>query len=133
MKGERCELSPPPPAAMPAPHRLLLVDDDNAVRQLIAEALRDDGHIVAEAAEAGSALAQLRAERFDLLVTDLGLPGGMTGQQLAHAARTLQPDLKILAITGYEPAPAAAGSPFDILAKPFALGVLGARVSALLR
>jgi DNA-binding response OmpR family regulator len=125
-------LSRPTTASSPGPYRLLLVDDDDAVRQLIAEALRDDGYVVTEAAEAASALAQLRAARFDLLVTDLGLPGGMTGQQLARAAQALQPGLKILAITGYTALPAAEDGGFDILAKPFALGTLGARVTALL-
>jgi len=112
--------------------RLLVVDDELTVRQLLVEALSDEGHAVAQAGNAAEALALLRAERFDLLITDLGLPGGMTGLQLAAAALAVQPGLRLLAITGYlERAPIALGGvTIDVLVKPFKLDVLCARVAA---
>jgi CheY-like chemotaxis protein len=72
----------------------------------------------------------------DLLVTDVGLPGGMNGRQLADAALVTRPDLKILFITGY--AEQAALSDQDlkpcmyILTKPFSLETLGERVSEII-
>jgi DNA-binding NtrC family response regulator len=113
--------------------RVLLVDDDLTVRQLIAEALSDEGHIVTEADRAAPALELLRAAAFDLLITDLGLPGGMTGQQLAAAALAIQPGLKLLAITGYANRAASDSTDknqLDILAKPFKLDALCTRVAA---
>ena len=74
--------------------------------------------------------------RIDLLVTDVGLPGGMNGRQMADAARGARPDLKVLFITGFaenallnhghlEPGMA-------VLTKPFAVDALGARVRELI-
>jgi DNA-binding NtrC family response regulator len=122
------------PASTHRTGRLLLVDDDITVRQLIAEALTDEGHVVTEADRAAPALELLRAASFDLLITDLGLPGGMTGQELAAAAIAIQPTLKLLAITGYANRALATDSTdknqLDILAKPFKLDALCARVAA---
>ncbi len=121
------------PAPVHRTGRVLLVDDDITVRQLIAEALTDEGHIVTEADRAAPALELLRAASFDLLITDLGLPGGMTGQQLAAAALAIQPALKLLAITGYANRAASDSTDkiqLDILAKPFKLDALCARVAS---
>jgi DNA-binding response OmpR family regulator len=115
--------------------RLLVVDDDATVRGLIVEALRDDGHVVSEATHGAPALAWLRAASFDLLITDLGLPGGMTGLQLAAAALEIAPALKLLVITGYLERDALAlgdGRRLEVLVKPFKLDVLSARVAAML-
>ena len=70
--------------------------------------------------------------RIDLLITDVGLPGGMNGRQVADAARMARPGLKVLFITGY-----AETAVFDdgqlepgmhILTKPFAMAALGSRI-----
>ena len=70
--------------------------------------------------------------RVDLLVTDVGLPGGMNGRQLADAARRERPDLKVLFITGYaENAVIGTGllAPgMELLTKPFAMSTLGRRI-----
>ena len=81
---------------------ILVVEDDENVRSYSVEALRDLGYRVIEAHDGASALHLLQGQtRFDLLFTDVVLPGGMTGAQVAAAARELHPDLKILFTTGY--------------------------------
>jgi CheY-like chemotaxis protein len=72
----------------------------------------------------------------DLLVTDVGLPGGMNGRQLADAARVRRPDLKVLFITGYaESAVIGEGQlkpGMHVLTKPFSLETLGSRISEII-
>jgi CheY-like chemotaxis protein len=100
--------------------------------------LEDLGYSSLEAGDAHSGLTILRSNpRIDLLVTDVGLPGGMNGRQFAEAARALRPDLKILFITGYaENTVISQGhleSGVQILIKPFAMEALGAKVSDIIR
>lgn len=81
---------------------VLVVDDEATVRMLVAEVLEDLGYTAIEAADGAAGLKVLRSDaRLDLLVTDVGLPGGMNGRQLADAARMARSDLKVLFITGY--------------------------------
>ncbi len=81
---------------------VLVVDDEPTVRMLITEVLQDLGYTAIEAADGASGLEVLQSDvRLDLLVTDVGLPGGMNGRQVADAARVTRPDLKVLFITGY--------------------------------
>ncbi len=81
---------------------VLVVDDEPTVRMLITDVLEDAAHTVIEAIDAAAALLVIRsAAKIDLLITDVGLPGGMNGRQMADAAREMRPDLKILFITGY--------------------------------
>ena len=126
------------PAVPPRPQipRALLVDDEPQVREALAEALRDLGWQVQQAASGGEALEKLRAGPApDILVADIGLPGGMNGRQLAEAARALHPSLPILLITGYAGTALGPGRPLpqgaQLLHKPFTLGVLAGRVQAL--
>lgn len=82
--------------------RILLVEDDEDVRRYVAEALRDLGYRVETAPQASTALTLLETDTpFDLLFTDVVLPGGMNGRQLAERARELRPDLRVLFATGY--------------------------------
>jgi excisionase family DNA binding protein len=86
--------------AMTAPSSVLVVDDEEAVRQLIASALASEaGRDVAVAADGPSALTMLTARAFDLLITDLKMPG-MDGLTLIRQARQLRPDLRVVIITG---------------------------------
>ena len=63
---------------------------------------RISGYTILEAAQGAQALKVLNSQRrIDVLVTDVGLPGGMNGRQLADATRLARPDLKILFVTGY--------------------------------
>lgn len=112
---------------------VLVVDDEPTVRMLITEVLEDmDCHVV-EAADALVGLEKLRAEpRVDLLITDIGLPGGMNGRQMADIARQHQPDLKILFITGYAGQAVLDASQMEpgmqVVTKPFALDAIAARI-----
>ena len=116
---------------------VLVVDDEPAVRMLVTEALEDLGYTAIEAADGAAGLKVLHSEaRIDLLVTDVGLPGGMNGRQVADAARTARPDLKVLFITGYaENAVLGQGHlepGMHILTKPFAMEALASRMQDLI-
>ena len=92
---------PTVPATTERGVRILLVDDDPAVRETTKEMLVELGHEVVEVQDGPSALQRLRgAHRFDLLIADFAMPG-MTGADVASQAQTLCPDLAILFMTGY--------------------------------
>jgi PAS domain S-box-containing protein len=81
---------------------VLVIDDEPTIRMLVAEVLEEAGYGVVEAADGPAGLKVLQSSgRIDLLVTDVGLPGGLNGRQVADAARVLRPDLKVMFITGY--------------------------------
>ena len=117
---------------------VLIVDDEPTVRMLVTEVLEDLGYSAIEAAESVSALKVLRADvRIDLLITDVGLPGGMNGRQMVDLARQrLVPGLKVLFITGYAENAAigrATSEPgMHVLTKPFPMDRLAARIKAII-
>jgi CheY-like chemotaxis protein len=116
---------------------VLVVDDEPTVRMLVTDVLAELGYTSIEAADAKAGLLVLQSDaRIDLLVTDIGLPGGMNGRQLADAARARRPDLKVLFITGYaENALVGNGRlvpGMTVLTKPFAVDVLGARIQEMI-
>ena len=81
---------------------VLIVDAEPTVRMLITEIIEELGYVAIEAADSVAGLKLLQSDaRIDLLVTDVGLPGGMNGRQMADAARVTRSDLKVLFITGY--------------------------------
>jgi CheY-like chemotaxis protein len=95
------ETHDPVPDAVPH-ETILVVEDDEDVRVVNSHTLRELGYHVFEAGDGFAALALLRQEqRIDLLFTDVVLPGGMTGAQLAAQARGLRPRLRVLFTTGY--------------------------------
>jgi PAS domain S-box-containing protein len=111
---------------------VLVVEDDPTVRALLLEALADLGYSGCEASDGSTALLMLESRaRIDLLVTDVGLPG-LSGRDLALAARGHRPNLKILFITGYAEKAASAdvlgGSDTDIIMKPFSLDAVGLKI-----
>jgi len=113
---------------------ILVVDDEPSVRLLVKDVLDELGYDVLQAEAGGSGLQILdSSRRIDLLITDVGLPGGMNGRQLAEAALLKRPELKVLFITGYaDRAFVTEGSLREgmfILTKPFSLEVLGERVA----
>ena len=81
------------------PVRILVVDDAATIRDVCAELIRDLGYEVNVVADAAEALARLRHERFDAVVTDIVLPA-MDGWQLIAAAIREQPMLRLVAMTG---------------------------------
>jgi DNA-binding response OmpR family regulator len=116
---------------------VLIVDDEPSVRMLVAEVLSELGYSAIEAADGVAGLKVLRSDaRIDLLITDVGLPGGINGRQMADAARETRPGLKTLFITGYAENAAISNGHLEpgmhVLAKPFAMDKLAARVRAII-
>jgi CheY-like chemotaxis protein len=112
---------------------VLIVDDEPTVRMLVADVLGDLGYTAVEAADGAAGLRVLQSDvRVDLLVTDVGLPGGLNGRQMADAARVGRPDLKVLFITGFAETAVFGNGPLEVgmavLTKPFAVDVLAARI-----
>ena len=123
---------PSPTICMVPPKRVLVVEDDAAVRHFTVEALRHWGHEVLEAADGVDALRVLDQSPVDLLFTDIVLPGGLNGRQLAEQARAHQPEIKVLYTTGYDRGVLGAdASASSWLAKPFTMDQLNARIAAL--
>jgi PAS domain S-box-containing protein len=131
---------PVDPAEAPqtgAGRTVLLVEDEAQVRGVAAETLRDLGYHVLEAGDGSAALRVLQDSfdsRVDLLVTDVGLPGGLNGRQMAEIARERRPGLPVLFITGY-----AGGAlekqlapGMEVIAKPFSLDAFASRARGLI-
>jgi signal transduction histidine kinase len=117
--------------------RILLVDDNAALRRVTLRRLTILGYRVEEADDGHAALALLDAgHRFNLLFTDIGLPGGINGFELADQARRRQPDLKVLFTTGYGNNGAQggleAGGTQHLIRKPYRSAELTAKLRAIL-
>jgi PAS domain S-box-containing protein len=116
---------------------VLVIDDEPIIRMLIAEVLDEQGYSTIEASDGPSGLRVLQSPaRIDLLITDVGLPGGLNGRQVADAARVLRHDLKVLFITGYAENAVIGNGYLDrgtqIVAKPFDMGVLATKIRELI-
>ena len=112
---------------------VLVIDDEPAVRMLVTDVLEDLGYLAVEAADGPSGLKILHSDlRLDLMITDVGLPGGMNGRQVADSARVVRPNLKVLFITGYAENAAIRDGRLEpgmqVLTKPFEMEVLAARI-----
>jgi signal transduction histidine kinase/PAS domain-containing protein/CheY-like chemotaxis protein len=123
-----------PPIADPGHGETVLVIDDEAmVRMLIVDVLEDAGYIAMEAADGPNGLKILQSDaRIDLLITDVGLPGGMNGRQVADAARVTRPELKVLFVTGYAENAAIGNGHLEpgmqVIGKPFAMAAFANKV-----
>ena len=127
----------PTPARAVDGETVLVVDDEPTVRMLVAEILDELGYAAIEAADGAEGLSILQSDaRIDLLVSDVGLPGGMNGRQMADAARLSRPDLKVLFITGYAENAVVGNGHLDpgmhVMTKPFAMNALAARIRELI-
>ncbi len=116
---------------------VLVVDDEPTVRMLVMEILEELGYAAIEAADGVSGLRVLQSDaRVDLLVTDVGLPGGMNGRQMADAARINRPNLKVLFITGYAENAVVGNGHLEwgmhVMTKPFAMEALANRIKELI-
>jgi len=112
---------------------VLVVDDEPSVRMLVTEVLEELGYISVEASDGPAGLRMLQSDmRIDLLITDVGLPGGINGRQLADAARTTRPDLRVLFITGYAENAIIGNGQLEpnmgVLTKPFVMETLARRI-----
>jgi PAS domain S-box-containing protein len=127
-------LSPTEPQRAEDGQAVMIVDDEVTVRMLVAEVLEERGYTAIEAADGPAGLRILSSDRrIDLLITDVGLPGGINGRQLADAARIQRPGLKVLFITGYAEN-AVVGNGYlepgmHVLTKPFTIEALATRLA----
>ncbi|MGY3609191.1 MULTISPECIES: response regulator [unclassified Bradyrhizobium] len=122
----------PVPAARTT-ETILVVEDDKGVRQYVVNSLRELGYTVFDAADAKSALAVLQDQPdIDLLFTDLGLPGGIDGKNLAEQARRIRPSLRVLVTSAYADSSliqeGRLAPDVDLLIKPFTFTALATRV-----
>jgi signal transduction histidine kinase len=136
-EDEEPAVAPADLASTHADQTVLVVDDEPTVRMLVVDALEELGYACLEAPDGAAGLRILQSDRrIDLLITDVGLPGGLNGRQVADAARALRPDLKVLFITGYaENAVLNHGHierGMEVLTKPFAIGDLTGRIDRML-
>ena len=116
---------------------ILVVEDEPAVREHSVASLRDLGYRVLSAPDGHGALRVLaRHTEIEVLFTDVGLPGGMTGRQLVDAARVRRPDLKVVYTTGYARNAIVHGGVLDpgteLLPKPFSFAALAAKIRTVL-
>jgi PAS domain S-box-containing protein len=112
---------------------VLVIDDEEPIRMLISDVLGEVGYRILEAADGPAGLKILQSEaRIDLLITDVGLPGGYNGRQVADAARQSRPGLKVLFVTGYAENAAVGNGHLDpgmqVITKPFPMAALALRV-----
>jgi PAS domain S-box-containing protein len=116
---------------------ILVVEDDEDVRAFTADVLGEFGYQVAVASDGVTALAALeKLSSIDLLFTDVGLPNGMNGRQLAEKARQRRPGLKVLFTTGYARNAIVHQGRLDpgveLIVKPFTHSSLAAKVRRVL-
>ena len=113
--------------------RILLAEDDDAMRAYLVRALERSGYAVESVDRGTAALPLLQAERFDLLLTDIVMPE-MDGIELAQRAGEIAPDMRVMFITGFAAVTLKAGSEVPnarVLSKPFHLRELVAEVDRL--
>lgn len=104
--------------------KILLAEDDDSMRSFLAAALKRAGHEVQDYEDGETALSALEREVFDLLLTDIVMPG-LDGIELARRGAELDPAMKIVFITGFAAVALSSGSPTPagakVLSKPFHL------------
>jgi signal transduction histidine kinase/PAS domain-containing protein len=116
---------------------VLVVDDEPTIRMLVCELLEDMDHATLEAGDGPSALNILNSDaHIDLLITDVGLPGGLNGRQVADAARARRPDLKVIFITGFAENAVVGNAQLEpgvrLVTKPFAMELIKTEIAELL-
>jgi PAS domain S-box-containing protein len=126
----------PPPSLPGGTETILVVEDDARVRRVAVARLEDMGYRVLQAETAAEALPMLAAHpQVALLFTDIVMPGGMSGDELAHEARRQRPDLKIILTSGFaEPSVAVRefAAEASWLKKPYSAMELAVRIRELL-
>lgn len=116
---------------------VLVVDDEPLVRLLIVDVLEELGYEAIEAGDGPDAMAVIRSDAtIDLLVTDVGLPNGMNGRQVADAARAMRPDVPVLFVTGYADAAVLGHDHLEagmqVITKPFTMEAITERVKSMI-
>ena len=102
--------------------RILVVDDEEGLRDFVAEVLEEEGHSTVRAEDGQTAAASLAKANFDLMITDLRMPGALDGMALLRKARAEQPDMEVIVLTAYGTVETAVEAmklgAFDYLTKP---------------
>ncbi|HEX4940123.1 MAG TPA: ATP-binding protein, partial [Candidatus Kapabacteria bacterium] len=116
---------------------ILVVDDNPDVRSIVVKQLADFGYSVMESQDGPSALDIIRNdETIDLLFTDIVMPGGMTGIELAREARKIRPDIKVLLTSGFSEAmvqnDGQPGETINVLSKPYRSQELARKIQEVL-
>ncbi|MGK7870863.1 ATP-binding protein [Falsiroseomonas sp. E2-1-a20] len=115
---------------------ILVVDDEEAARTQITEFLNFNGFSTIEASDGAAALGLIESvQKIDLMISDIGIPGGMDGRQMADIACCLRPELKVLFITGYAKRAFTENGQLphgaQVLAKPFSLRDMAVKVTGM--
>ena len=112
--------------------KVLLVEDNEQVRDFAAQLLRDLHCVVETAADGNEALEKVRVGEFDLVFTDVVMPG-LSGLQLARKLEEERPDLPVLLATGYSRELVGDGEPrFKVVAKPYDATMLADAIASVL-
>ncbi len=109
--------------------KVLLVEDNADVADVSQAMLEEIGYTVRLAADARQALVMFEAEEFDLIVSDIVMPGGMNGIELAEELRHRRPALPIVLVSGYAASASAAPAQFPVLRKPFRMEQLAQAIA----
>lgn len=115
---------------------ILLAEDDEAVRTFVTRALTHRGHHVVAVSDGEAAIRALEAQTFDLMLTDIVMPG-LDGLALAETAGRINPKMTVLMMTGFAAARDRAAQdsrrqPLDVITKPFSLKQICSAVDAAL-
>jgi CheY-like chemotaxis protein len=116
---------------------VLVVDDEPTIRMLIADTLGELGYRAIEAADAATGLKVLESDvKIDLLISDVGLPGEMNGNEMVELARIHRPNIKVLFITGYADNAAITNGRLEpgvqVMSKPFSMDKLASRIRSII-
>ena len=111
--------------------RILLVEDDVFVAELAAELLQDLGYSAVTVHSAAEGLSRLTHERFDAVFSDIVMPGGLSGVELARRVRSRFPEMPVLLTTGYSES-VGAENEFPVVPKPYKIEQLGRALERLL-
>lgn len=121
------------PRSLSTPRHVLVVDDDTMLRELTVDMLRQEGHSATPASTGEEALRMIESSEFDLLLTDLVMPG-MTGWDVIDGAARIRPGLPVVLMTGLgqivAPEECAAKGVMAVLSKPFTLDEIAAAVAS---
>jgi CheY-like chemotaxis protein len=112
--------------------RVLLVEDNPEVLSVAASMLEQLGYDIEAVSDADAALGRIAEQEFDLVISDIVMPGAMDGTALANVVRARKSELPVLLMTGYSPAAACPDSVFAVIRKPFQLSDLSVVVTRLI-
>lgn len=130
--GARAVVAPRETASATKPVRVLVVDDEDAVREVLVDMLTVAGHSVTSASSGSEALEALTSGTFDVVFTDLSMPG-MDGWAVAREVKARAPEIRVVLVTGYaatiDAGTAAAASVDVIVGKPFDFDAISAAIA----